>query len=130
MFGPENQTEDDETPQRLVQERRVKRLERRVPRRTVGRVDLETPRQPRRPAEELLVEVVAPPTDGLRDDDTGRDGVEQDEGGQPATARHDDDGERAPRDGAPDREAALPDLDRADDASGLPVVAGEQVVHA
>ena len=44
-------------------------------------------------------------------------------------ARHHDNGDEAAGDGAPDRQATLPDLERADDAAFAPLVAREQVVQ-
>jgi hypothetical protein len=43
----------------------------------VRRVDLERPGQSRGPTEQLLIEVVADAADGLRDEEGGRGGVEE-----------------------------------------------------
>ena len=109
-------------------------MERRVlleARRSVRDVDLEAPRQRRRPAEELLVEVVAPPPDRLREHDAGRDRVHEHERVEVAAARE----RRRPRSAPP---ATAPQIDSppfqisngADDAALAPLVPGEEVVHA
>ena len=103
---------------------------RRSPRRSVRGVDLERPRQLGRAAEQLLVEVVAPPADRLRDDDAGTDRVEQRERVEVPAPGEDHHGEQAAAHRAPDREAALPDLERAGDPALAPLVSGEQVVNA
>ena len=108
-------------------------MERRVlrePRRSVRDIDLQPPRQRRRPSEELLVEVVAPAADRLREHDAGRDRVHEHERVEFAPAREHDHRDEPAADRAPDRESALPDLERADDPARAPAVPREQVVHA
>ena len=61
--------------ERLVQERRLERRVLQCSRPAGARRDLERPRQRGRPPEQLLVEVVAPPADRLREHDAGRDAV-------------------------------------------------------
>ena len=95
----------------------------------VREVDLETPRQLRRPAVQLLIEIVAPTADRLGHCESGHDRIEQHQQVEVLDPSHDDHGDRTARDHAPDRETALPDLVRAGEALGVPVVSGEQVVH-
>ncbi len=73
---PQQQAAQGEVPQRLVEERRVERRPGRVTRREVLLVDLQRPRQVGRPAVELLVEVVAPAPDRLRQRQRRSHGVE------------------------------------------------------
>ena len=61
----------------------------REPGRSVRDIDLEPPRQRRRPAEQLLVEVVAPASDRLREHDAGGDRVDEQERVEVAPARED-----------------------------------------
>ena len=61
---------------RLVEERRLEGGVLLVAGRAVARVDLQRPRQGRRPAEQLLVEPVAPAAHRLGDQDAGRQRVE------------------------------------------------------
>ncbi len=98
-----------------------------------GLVDLQAPGQAGLPAVELLVEPVAPAAAGLGERDARREGVGP--GGQrhPATAGADPGADRAERDGAPDAEAALPDLEGVPGIPAVPevqLVVGDHVVEA
>ncbi len=73
----------------------------------------------RRTAEQLLVEVVAPPTDCLRKYDAGRDRVHERERVEMPAPREHEHRDQAAADRAPDRQPALPDLERADEAASL-----------
>ncbi len=103
-----------EVPQELVQERRVEQGAGREVTDARGDrgVDLEPPRQRRRRPEELLVEPVAQPTDRLRDEEPGRDGVRERREADALTARADPRADRTECDRAPDAEPALPDVQR------------------
>ena len=99
----------EQAPERLVQERRVEGRGERVVDRAVLRGDLERPRQVARLPEQLLVEVVAPAADRLREQEPGRDRVHEGVDAL-AGAVHDPGAhEHAGADPAPDAEAALPD---------------------
>jgi hypothetical protein len=106
-------------------------VKRRVLRVCVGAVngaDLEAPWQRCRAAEELLVEVVADPADGLRDEQAGGGGVQEGRDVGTAAAQHDQAGERAAGDAAPDAKAAFPDRQRPPPVVGHLVPTGGQVV--
>src|SRR6202023_3408693 len=96
----------------------------------VREVDLERPRKLARPAEQLLVEVVAPTADCLRNHYAGSDGVEQRERVEMTATRDDQHRDQSAGDRTPDRESAFPDLERAGDPTFAPFVSGEQVVNA
>src|SRR5262249_39914577 len=66
-----------EVPDQLVEEGRLEGGELLVAGRPVVRIDVEAPRQARRRAEELLVEVVADPADRLADEQPGCGGVHE-----------------------------------------------------
>jgi len=100
-----------------------------VARRPVGRVDLEPPRQRRRPAEQLLVEVVADPSDRLGDEQPGSSGIHECGDVHTRAAQSPEPGERAGGDPAPDPEAALPDRERAPPVVGHLVPARRDVVQ-
>jgi hypothetical protein len=72
---PQQDADEREVPQRLVEERRVEGGELLVAGAAEGGLDLERPGQVGRPAVELLVEVVAPPADRLRQRQRRRRGV-------------------------------------------------------
>ena len=76
-----------------------------VAERPVRDVDLESPRQRGRPAEQLLVEVVAPATDRLREHDARCDRVHEREHVEVAPASDEDDTAIAPP-------ATAPQIDR------------------
>ena len=67
LIDPQQHHHETEQPQRLVQERRVKRGSQRIADRAQCRLTrhLECPRQIGRTAEQFLIEPVPPPTDGL-----------------------------------------------------------------
>src|SRR5260370_2416162 len=71
--------------------------------------DFEPPRQSGRPAEQLLVEVVADPADCLRNEQRRRGSVEELRDVRAAPTQHPQARECAPGDAAPDPETALPD---------------------
>src|SRR5215210_1918634 len=120
--APVEEQEDgdaEQVPERLVEEGRVERLRPRVRLRAVSGVDLEAPGEIRRLAEQLLVEVVAPAPDRLREEEA-RSGRVQEAVDARAGPTHDPGaGEHAARDPAPDTETAAPDRE------GLPPL----VVH-
>src|SRR5262249_18243224 len=122
--------EDEQAPDRLVQERRLERVKLLVTLGDVRRIDFHRPRPCRRAAEQFLVEPVAPSTDRLCERDAWRDRVEQQHRVEMLAPSLPPETDRATTDGAPDRQATAPDRDRAGDPVGAPVVAGEQVVDA
>ena len=73
------------------------------------RVDLEAPRQARRTAEQLLVEVVAEAAERLRERDAGRRAVQDHEQRHARAPSAYDGAERTAEQGAVDAEAALLD---------------------
>ena len=77
-------------------------------------VDLQAPRQRRRPAVQLLVEIVAEPADRLRQNDSRRDRVaERGQRNSPPPAP-DPRADTTERHRAPDAQAAVPDPQRPD----------------
>ena len=110
-----DQQEDDDpeqAPERLVEERRVEGLgEREVGRPVLGR-DLDRPGQVARLPEELLVEVVAPAADRLREQDPGSGRVHEGVDALAGAVHHPGADEHAGGDAAPDPEAAFPDGER------------------
>ena len=76
---------------------------------TEGWIDLQRPREVGRPAVELLVEVVAPTSDGLCEGQGGSDRVGHRTDISATAARHEDHGERAGGQPAEERQATLPD---------------------
>ena len=88
-----------EVPDDLVEERRVEERalgEAGGERRVVG-LDLEAPGQVGRQAEELVVEPVAEPADGLRDEQAGRERVGERPEADAGEAAADDDADRRRR---------------------------------
>ena len=109
--APADQDQDpdeEHVPDELVQEGRLEGRVQLVAGRTVRRVDLEGPGQVARLAEELLVEVVPPPADPLREQQAGRDRVHEQENALTRALDHVRARERAAQDPAPHTEAALP----------------------
>ncbi len=104
---PEQDDEHREVPQRLVQERRVERLDVGVPVRAMPGVDLERPGQIARSAEQLLVEPVAPATDRLRENQAGRDDIEGREDAETGSTGTDRGAQRTADDDAGHAEPAL-----------------------
>ncbi len=122
---PDQQEREHDVPQRLVQERGLVVPAHGLPEvaevaglglagRHVQVVDLQLPRHVRRAAVELVVEPVAPPADPLRGDHTGSGGVGECGQPHPLTPATDPRAERPERDGTPDAQAAVPDLQRVD----------------
>src|SRR5436190_13377398 len=136
---PEPPTDEDQQPRadrvvdELVEEGRVVGARALVLERNIAfvlNVDLQPPGQARRFAVELLIPVVAPPADPLREQEPRCDGVhEQEDAGAGAV---DDPGtdHAAEEDPAPDAEAALPDRERAPPVVGHLVPARDVVVSA
>jgi len=91
--------------------------------RVVRAVDLETPGQVGRQAEQLLVEPVAETAEGLCEQQARREGVGERPEPDPGHPAADPDTERAADEGAEDRHAALPDVERLEQ-----VRTGEEVV--
>ena len=127
---PDQQERERDVPQRLVQERglvvpahglpevaEVARLG--LARRHVQVVNLQLPRHVRRAAVELVVEPVAPPADPLRRSHAGCGGVG--ERGEPdvLASAADPRAEHPERDGSPDAQAAVPDLQCVDGVLAL-----------
>ena len=119
-----------EVPQALVEERGMEGGELLVARRPVAGVDAQRPRQGARAAEELLVEPVSPASDGLREWDHRRGHVEQRGLVEPSSLGDDHRGDGAARDGAPDAEASLPDLDDVEPAPAEQLPIRDHVVRA
>ena len=87
----------------------MERAVRRVPGRAVGDRDLQSPGQRGRPAEQLLVEVVADAPDRLRHQQGRGDRVHEQAHVRVVPAHPPHPGQRAQRDAAPDAQAAVPD---------------------
>src|SRR5206468_7580060 len=75
-------------------------------------VDLQAPRKARRPAEQLLVEVVADPADRLRDEDRRGGRVQHPGDIRPPPSQDPDPDDHPPGDAPPAPQAALPDRER------------------
>ena len=99
-------------PERLVEERRVEGRRVGIAGGPVGGVDLQSPGQVGGAAEELLVEPVAPPTDGLRQRQPRGERVTEGRKRDPPPPAGDPRAESAEEDGPPDAEAAVPDPQR------------------
>ena len=72
-------------------------------------VDLQTPGQVSRPAEELLVEIVTEPADRLGENDSRRDRVAERRQRYPPQPTRNPRTDASQRDGTPDAEPAVPD---------------------
>ncbi len=105
------QQHDDpqEAPERLVEEGRVEGLEELIRPGPVLERDLDGPRQVGGLAEELLVEVVAPAPDRLREQEARSDRVHERVDALPGAVDDPGPDEHTGADAAPDAEAALPD---------------------
>ena len=143
--GPDQEDEHQYVPQQLVEERgmddrgdltgrdAVQRVDVHRPGGIATVEDLHAPRHGGLAAVQLLIEVVAQPSDGLSQHDPRRDGVAEGRQRNPPAAARDPRAHTAERDGAPDAQAAFPDLQRGTDAGttlaevGAPV--GHQVVQ-
>ncbi len=90
--------------------------------RRVARLDLQTPRQVGREAEQLVVEPVADASDGLRDEESGREGVGERPEPQARDPAADEHADCAADERAEDGVAALPDREDLP-----PLLAGEVV---
>src|SRR5439155_14776787 len=93
------------------EERRMEGAVTLVPRNTVLRVDLESPRPVGRLPIQLLVEPVADPADPLREQQPGRGRIRKLPHAAPRALDDDRARDRAKEDPAPDAETALPDLE-------------------
>ena len=129
LLDGEHDPDDDEVPQRLVEERGVEGGGRRELPRSMSGVDLQAPRQGRRPAEQLLVEPVPPPPDRLGESEGGSGGVGEGPEVDVAAARHPPGGERAPRHPAPDAQAPVPDAQGVERSVVVQLVVGGHVVQ-
>ena len=78
-------------------------------------VDLHAPRQRRRPAVKLLIEVVAQPADRLRENDSRRNRVAERRQRYAAAPAADPSADATERDRTPDTQAAVPDAQRTKD---------------
>jgi hypothetical protein len=99
-FGPDHEARYSQIPQAFIEERGLVGGHAWRISGAVSGVDAHCPRQARRPAVKLLVEVVTPAADGLGDDEAGCYGVS--EGDQPDAASSAAD---VGPNGAPDAEA-------------------------
>lgn len=94
-----------------------------------GGVDPQTPGQVRRTAEQLLIEPVAQPSDGLGDGDRWGRNVKQLGRGQISAAGDQDTGHDPGEQPTRDAESAFPDLERIEPATLEALVVGEDVVR-
>src|SRR5665647_628595 len=128
---PDQQGRGGQVPEHLVQEGRVEERVgwHPVRERRAGRIDPQPPREVGRRAEELLVEPVPEPADGLGDQQGRRGRVR--EAGEPhvRTPSADPRPHRAKGDGAPDAQAALPDRERLHRVAARPEVRGRGGQH-
>ena len=108
---PHERAGEQQVPDQLIQESWAGRSCTGCSRADGARGDLETPRQRRRPAEQLLVEVVADPPDRLRDEQRRRGGVHEQRDVRAVAAQPPDADEGAGGDPAPDTKAPLPDCE-------------------
>ena len=113
---PDQQRGDRHVPDQLVEEGRLEVADHGAGPAVdhVQLVDLQLPGQRGGPAVQLVVEPVAEPADRLRQHDAGRGGVGEGDEVHPVPPAADVDAQRAERDGAPDAQAAVPDLERVD----------------
>src|SRR5436309_3537348 len=107
----DEQQEDDEIPQRLVEEGRMEVLELGVAERAVLGRDVELPRQIGRPPEGLFVEEIAPAADGLSEHHRRGGHVEPAENRQPPPIREPRADQRPDDETAVHGEAAFPHRD-------------------
>lgn len=75
-------------------------------------VDLEFPGQSRRIAVEFVVEPVSPPAEGLGEDHSRGDGVQEGDQGHPGPAAANPGAHTSQGDGSPDAQATIPDGER------------------
>jgi len=129
--GPEEaqREEDRHVEDALVEERRVEALDGLVAERPVGGVDGEAPRQVRRAADQLLVEPVADPADGLRERHADDRAVEERADRPAARLRVDDDREQAADERPEDPEAALRHVEGLHRLAAVELVVGDHVVE-
>src|SRR6266566_8250809 len=105
---PRERGGEQQVPDQLVEERRVEGRVLRVAGRAVCWADLESPRQGRGAAEQLLVEIVADAADRLCHKQSGSSRIEKG-GNLGATApQHPEPSQRAGGNAAPDAQAAFP----------------------
>ena len=118
-----------QVPEPLVQEGRMEPGLVQILDRPVGRVDLERPGQVGGPAEQLLVEPVAQPADGLGQGQAGHHRVDHPTGREAESAGRPHPHGDAGRHPAGDAEAALPDLEHLNPAVVLELLpVGDHVV--
>ena len=125
----EQQPGDREAGDRLVQKRGVERRELLVGERPVREVDLEAPRERRGPTEQLLVEVIAPPADSLREHDADGETVHDHDRVEVAATCDHDHRDEPETDRTPDRQTAAPDLEGTPRVVLEPLVVGDHVVE-
>ena len=121
--------EDADVEQRFVEEHRLELVVRRVAVRAEGLIDVQAPRQARRPAEQLLVEVVAPAADRLRQRDADDRAVEERRDRPAAHVRVHHQREQTARDGAEDAQPAVPDVEDAGRVGLVDAVIRQHVVE-
>src|SRR5215218_4331789 len=128
---PEQRQADEQVPDRLVEEGRVKGLD-------VGELGGSVlgcypygPRQVGGPSEELLVEVVAPAAYGLGEDEARRGRIGEDERAYATVPAEEEHAQKTSRHGTVDPQAPVPDLeDAGDGVACVEVVVGDDVVDA
>ena len=109
MAEPDQDRRERQIEDHLVQERRLEGAKGEVARWPVRPGDLQGPGQPGRLAEELLVEIVANPADGLRDQQCRSDRVREPPGVSSGSLDPPDPGRGPGRDAPPDAKTAGPD---------------------
>jgi hypothetical protein len=112
MSEPDQRSGESEVPDQLVGEGRLEGGELLIARRAMRWRDLKAPWQVRRPAEELLVEVVADAADRLRHQEPGRRGVQEPRDVCAPTAEDDQADCGACSNAAPNSQATVPDRER------------------
>src|SRR5262245_6602815 len=111
----------------LTRRHTVQRVERSVG--VAAFVDLQAPRQRRRPSVQFLIEVVTQPADGLRENDSRCDRIAEGRQWYALVTATNPCSDAAERDGAPDAQAAVPNLQRADQSRSVIAEVGPPVRH-
>jgi hypothetical protein len=127
---PHQEGGERQVPGQLVEEGRLEGGEALIAHGPVGGRDLQDPGQVGRPAEELLVEVVADPPNRLADEQRRSGGVHEGGRGDAGTAQAPEADETAKRDAAPDPHPAVPDRERSQPVGGHFARAGRVKVEA
>src|ERR1019366_7320241 len=127
---PDQRSGEHEVPDDLVEEGGLEGAVLEVARRAMRHVDLQPPGQRGRPAEQLLVEVVADPPDRLCDEHSGGAGVHELRDARSGPADPPDPDERAERDPTPDSKPSRPDRERPPPMRRNLVPTGDEEVQA